>query len=404
VREFIPFEEALDTVLHHTIELDSEVVPLDRALGRVIARSVSSPIDIPPFDNAAMDGYAVRLEDTSRVPVALRVVADIPAGTPFDVDLEPGTCARIMTGAPVPGGADAVVPVEWTDGFVDVGSDARFHQSATTAVHIRRAGEDVRQGQEVLLAGKQITPPVVGLLASLGVVDVSVARQPVVAVIATGDELVDPAREPGPGQIRNSNGPALTAQVESAGARASGPFHARDNRESIRDALREALGADIIVISGGVSVGSYDLVQEELNRAGLKVLFWKVKQRPGKPLVFGTLNGKPVIGLPGNPVSSAICFEQYVRPAIRKMMGCTKPIRERSPATLTDAITTPRDLHVFARGICHIEGDGLKVASTGPQGSHVSTSMVAANCIIHLPPGRSEFEVGDHVQVEWLEW
>ncbi len=403
MREFITFEEARALVLEAMPGQPAARASVAEAVGKTLAEAVRSRENIPPFDNSAMDGYAVRAADLRELPATLRVIEDLPAGSFPKRTVTPGTCARIMTGAPFPPGADAVAPVEWTERGAD--ETVLFRRAPTPGAHVRRAGEDVRVGEEVIPAGSVVTPPVVGMMASLGVVEAAVRVPPRVAVIATGDELVPPEETPGPGQIRNSNGPALAAQARSAGGDPMPPFLARDSRASIRGVIEEALAADVLVFSGGVSVGDYDFVKEVLDDMGMELLFWKVRQRPGKPLAFGMLRGKPVFGLPGNPVSSAMCFEQYVRPALAKMLGRAEVIRPRHRAVLSAPMRKATGLHYFARGFVAADEAGrLTVRPSGGQGSHVYSAVVRANGILHLPPEMENPGPGTLVEIEWLTW
>ncbi len=382
-----------------------ESVQRDALLGRVLARDVVAREDTPPFDNSAMDGFAVRAEDLMQVPRELRLQSAVRAGEQSQEPLTPGSCIQVMTGAPVPDQANAVVPVEWTSGWPR-GEDAkvRFERAPGVGQHIRRAGRDVRSGDRVLVAGRVVTPPVIGMLAALGCESADVYRRPTVAVLATGDELVSDGSPLSPGQIRNSNGPGLSAQCRAAGAEVVFEDVARDNQESVSDAISRGLQGDILLISGGVSVGAYDYVRPALEAAGVEILFWRVLQRPGKPLAFGQGNGSLVFGLPGNPVSSAVCFEQYVRPALRRLAGDASP-PGRLRAVLTDDVEKKRDLHYFARGVAGQSDDGqISVALAGAQGSNIYSSMVQANCIVHLVAGDEVVAAGSHVEIEPFSW
>lgn len=402
MKRFIAVEEARYIIADHLPSSRTQTLAYQDALGYTLAQDIIGREAMPPFDNSAMDGYAVRAEDLATLPAQLTVIEDIPAGTFPQKTIGEGTCARIMTGAPFPEGADAVAPVEWTETIND--ERVQFNRAPTLGQHVRRAGRDVEAGSIVVATGQVITPPVVGMLATLGYPHVEVAVPPTVAVISTGDELVDVSAELGPGQIRNANGPALAAQVASAGGRAT-TFLARDNTTSIRVTIEQALAADVLVFSGGVSVGQYDLVKQELDAAGMELLFWKVKQRPGKPFAFGLIQGKPVFGLPGNPVSSAMCFEQYVRPALAQMLGRSIIQRPRHQAILAADTPKVEGLHFFARGIATFNANGqLTVRDTGPQGSNLYSSVVRANCIFHLPEALAEAPAGTVVEVEWLTW
>ncbi len=402
VDTFIALDEARRIEQRAARLTPQDVVPLRSSLGRTLAEDVVSRDLIPPFNNSAMDGYAVRVADLDELPATLSVVEEIPAGTTPSRSVGAGVCAQIMTGAPVPEGADAIVPVEWTDAGAD--RTVQVNRAPERGQYIRPAGQDVQRGDVMVEAGRVITPPIVGMLATLGVGSVPVRVTPTVAVIATGDELVPVDAEMGPGQIRNSNGPALVAQVQRAGANPVGPFVARDDEADIRRVIEEARGADVLVFSGGVSVGGHDYVKSVLDAMGMELYFWKVRQRPGKPLAFGALQDALVFGLPGNPVSSAMCFEQHVRPVLATMLGRKQIARPRHPAVLDAPSPKVENLHHFARGIASFGDDGrLHVRDTGPQASNLYSSVVRANCIIHLPEGLPEAEPGLEVEIEWLD-
>ncbi len=403
MREFISVEEARRIILEQISTLSVERIPLAEAQGRRLAEAIVSRDNIPPFPNAAMDGYAVRLADVQQVPAALRVIADVGAGQLPPETVPPGSCIRIMTGAPVPAWAEAVVPVEWTE----LGSDGtvRILQVPTASANIRPPGQDVRAGERFFEAGQRITPPAVAMLATLGVAEVPVYRQPRVAIVTTGDELIDASQPLTPGHIRDSAGPGLSAQARWVGAEVMLQRRVPDDRGLIEQALEQALEADVLVFSGGVSVGLYDLVRQVLDARGTQWLFWKVRQRPGKPMAFGLLEGKPVFGLPGNPVSSAICFDQYVAPALRRMQGQQEVLRPRFSAILEAPTPKKAGLHFFTRGVARPGADGrLYVRDTGPQGSNLYHSMVRANSLIHLPEALEEAPAGLEVQIEWLPW
>ena len=400
---FIAVEEARKLVLDAVSAVPEERAGLSDALGRTLAEDIVSRETLPPFASSAMDGFAVRVPDLVSLPTVLRVVEDIPAGVVPQHRVEAGTCARIMTGAVFPTGADSVVPVEWTE---PEGADhVRIEKASEAGQFVRPAGQDVQAGDQVFEAGQIITPAVVGMLASLGMGEVSVRAVPSVAIITTGDELVPVDSVLSPGQIRDSNGPALAAQVVAAGGRPLGPFHARDTPESTREALKTVRDADVMVVSGGVSMGERDIVRNVLGEAGWTFIFWKVRQRPGKPLAFGLLNGKPVFGLPGNPVSSSMCFEQYVRPALAKMLGRAESIVRISKAILSEPIRKSAGLHHFVRGIAEEGEDGrLHVRPTGLQGSNLYSSMAKADGFIHLAEGTEDPKAGEEVDFEWLRW
>lgn len=404
MREFIAVEEARRIVLAAAARhrSDMERVPLADALGRTLAESIVSRDTIPPFDNSAMDGFAVRTADFADGTATLDVIGEVAAGQVPTTAIRSGTCVRIMTGAPIPDGADAIAPVEWTK---EEGEQVHIQRAPEPGQYVRPAGQDVRPGDELVSTGVVVTPPVVGIAATLGYAEVEVRVPPRVAVIATGDELVPPDATPGPGQIRDANGPALAAQVVSAGGTTLGPLHARDDEAHARVVLERALEADVVVVSGGVSMGARDVVREVLESLGVAWEFWKVRQRPGKPLAFGTRGDTLVFGLPGNPVSSAVCFEQYVRPAIAARLGRRAVERERVPATLAEDIRKEAGLHHFVRGVFATDNAGrLTARPTGAQGSNLYSSVVRADGLIHLPEVLEHPAAGTAVEVEWLAW
>ena len=398
---FIPFEEARRRVLAAARPAPPEPVALADALGRTLAADVVATADLPPFDTSSMDGFAVRAADVAAVPATLPVAATVHAGTVGGA-VPPGEAVAVMTGAPLPPGADAVVPVEWArrpsaDRVV-------VERSAEAGRNVRRAGEAVRAGDTVLAGGALVTPAAVGLLASIGAAEVSVCRRPRLAVVATGDELVEAGVPLGPGQIWNANGPALAAQVAAAGGAVVGPLVARDTAAAVSAALDAAQDADVVVFAGGVSMGERDLVRSELERRGVAWSFWKVRQRPGKPLAFGTWAGRPVVGLPGNPVSAAVGFEVYVRPLLAAVLGRpAPPAPER--AVLAEPIAKAEGLHTFARVVAERGGDGrLRLRPAGGQGSHVARSLADADGLAHLPAPWPEAPAGAEVAFERWAW
>ena len=379
------------------------LLPRAQAGGLVLAEAVTSSEDIPPFDNSAMDGYAVRVGDLSEGALVLELSSEVRAGQSAMSALRPGTCARIMTGAPVPPGCDAVVPVESTDGWVEAGPVA-IHRVPVVGQNIRRAGRDVAAGETVFDVGAVVTPPVVGMLAALGKREVRVFRRPTVAVVATGDELVGDGDTLKAGQIRNSNGPGLVAQAFYAGGEVVFEDVARDDADSVRAAIRRGFAADILLVAGGVSVGIHDHVRAVLESEGVEILFRGVRQRPGKPLVLGRAPRCAVFGLPGNPVSSAVCFEQYVRPSIRRFLGYPDE-RGLRGAVLEEDVEKRAGLHYFSRGVVRAgPGNTLTVALAGAQGSNIYSSMVRSNCIVHLPEERASFARGEVVSIEPYAW
>ena len=369
------------------------------ARGRVLAEDVASDRDVPPFTNSAMDGYAVRAADTRSAsatkPVHLEVLGEIRAGIAPSISVRPSTALRIMTGAVMPEGADAVVRVEDTverDGRVEI----RVGVEPDTSV--RHAGSDIRSGDTVAQGGRIVSPGLIGVLASTGRTTVRTMRRPRVTVLTTGDELRNAGESLGPGQITNTNRYTLRAALEEAGAEVVDAGVARDVREDLVTRLQAAVRTDLIVSTGGVSMGAYDLVRALLEEQGA-VDFWQVALRPGKPLMVGTVEGRPLIGLPGNPVSSLVGVELFVRPAILKMQGRADLERQRLTATTDDTLHNPPHLEQYFRGVARRDGDRIRVRLTGDQGSHVLRSMADANCLVVVPQGTAEVRVGEPVQI-----
>ena len=399
---FIPFEDARRRVVDAARATLPETVALAEALGRTLAGDVASPDDLPPFDTSAMDGYAVQAADVAAAPVELPVLGTAHAGGAASAAVAPGTAVAVMTGAPLPPGADAVVPVEWTSRPSP--DRVRVERPAEAGRNLRRAGEAMRAGDLALPSGALVTPAAVGLLASVGAGRVSVRRRPRVAVVATGDELVGAGGPLGPGQIHDSNGPGLAAQVVRAGGAVVGPLVARDTVAAVAAALDAASDADVVVFAGGVSMGERDLVRPELERRGVAWAFWQVRQRPGKPLAFGTLDGRPVVGLPGNPVSAAVCFEVYVRPLLAATLGRPAP-PAREPAVLAEPVPKAEGLHTFARVVAERGGDGrLRLRPAGAQGSHVARSLADSDGLAHLPAEWPDAPAGAEVAFERWAW
>ncbi len=390
-------DEALERVLSRIAPLEATEVGLLDSLGAVLTEDASADRDVPPFRNSAMDGYAVRGADVQQGGVRLHVVGAVAAGSLPDRAVGQGEAMRIMTGAPMPDGADTVVRVEDTDN----GSESvTINVAAPLGIAVRQAGEDLRAGDVVLARGTWLRHADIGVLASIGRAKVNVIRRPNVAVLSTGDELVDVGEQPGPGQIRDANRHALAAAVRASGCAAFELGIARDSASDLRHALGNAAFGDLVVTSGGVSVGDHDHVKPVVDAMG-QMDFWSIALRPGRPLAFGELRTKrgavPIFGLPGNPVSALVTFELFVRPALLKMAGRTKLHRPRVKARLLDRIDKPTGLRMFARGI-HDDAAGT-VRSTGPQGSGILRSMSLANCLIDLPEATTAAEPGDIVVV-----
>jgi len=397
-------EQALDIVLGSVSALDGESRPLLECLGAVLAEDVAADMDIPPFDNSAMDGYAVQASDTSAAspdePVALRVTADLPAGYLPRGMLRPGEAVRIMTGAPLPPGADAVVRTEDVrrlDDTILVSNPVRPGDD------IRRAGEDVARGEVILRQGTVIRPAEVGMLATLGRVQALVVRKPRVAVLTTGDELVAPDEPVAPGKIRNSNLYSISAQVKACGGEPILLGVARDTADELESKIRRGMAeADMLLTSGGVSVGDYDVVKTVLGRVG-EILFWKVKMRPGSPVTFGRIQDKPMFGLPGNPSASMVAFEQFVRPAILKMAGHSKLRRRQVQAILEEAVKNRPGVRNFLRAVATKQNGEWRVRPAGAQGSGILRTMVRANALLVVPETVSRMQPGERATVQLID-
>ncbi|PKQ30012.1 MAG: molybdopterin molybdenumtransferase MoeA [Actinobacteria bacterium HGW-Actinobacteria-10] len=396
-------EEARSLLLGRVVRLGTERVDLLDSPGRVLAEDATSDIDVAPFDNSAMDGFAVRAADLTGAseenPAALDVVAHIGAGDWWDGEVAPGQAARIMTGAPVPAGADAVVMVEQTraPGDGGVGSRVEFLKAPAVGEHIRYRGEEVRAGDVVIAAGETVSSAGVGLLASTGHATVDVYQRPRVAIIATGSELVEVDETPGRGKIRNSNSYSIAAQVVAAGGIPVRYPIVPDELDATREAFtRAAAETDFIVTSGGVSVGDFDYVKPVLEELG-DLLFCKVAMRPGNPQTMGSISGVPFFGLPGNPTSTYVGFEIFVRPALRMMQGFTSLDRPVVTATLTHDVRKKQDRRYYLRGRLTAGEGGLEVGLTGSQSSALLTAAHLGNCFMVLPQGEATFPAGTRV-------
>lgn len=392
--------EAVERVLALVPVLLAETVPLLDSLGRVLADDVVANNSLPPFTNSAMDGYAVIAADTQISPAKLNVIGDIAAGHVPTLMLTSGTAARIMTGAMLPDGADAVIPVEdtdedWRSAERTLPETVTVYRTVGAGDYVRPAGDDVVAGDVIVRKGHLVRPQEISVLASLGVANMPVVRRPLVGILATGDELVEPDRPLGAGQIRNSNGYAQAAQVIQMGGIPLQLGIGRDTEADVREKLQAGLdaGVDLFVSSAGVSVGAFDVVKTVLDADG-DVDFWRVKMRPGKPLAFGTYQGVPYLGLPGNPVSSMVSFFRFGRPAIRKMMGFDSAGYRTVTVTLLDEMKSD-GRETYARMIVE-EGDlGWTARTTGKQGSHIITSLVDANALVVMPEGVKVVAAGE---------
>ena len=414
----ISVEEALQRILSYVHVLEPEEKPILDALGQVAADDVVSDFDIPSLDNTAMDGYAVRAADTAGTstesPIALRVIGELAAGYVFDGAVESGTAVRIMTGAPIPAGADAVVPFEETDeaegrtfgSFAKSRGRVAILKAAEPGANIRYAAEDVRRGQPIIQKGAVLHPAQIGVLASLGKATVRVHRRPVVAILSTGDEVREPGQPLEPGQIYDSNAYSVAALVTASGGVPRRLGIAKDTVEALTAKLREGLDADMLVTSAGVSRGDYDIVKDVLAKEG-EINFWTVRMRPGKPLAFGAFasGGRrvPHIGLPGNPVSSMVSFELFGRPAIFKMLGRTDWQRPTVRVIVEEPISNPDGRRTFARAIVTRREGRYYAALTGPQGSGILTSMAVANALAVVPEDVPGVQPGDEVDAILLD-
>ena len=397
-------DEHLSHVLSTVRPLALLELPLLDAHGCVLGEDVVAGGALPPFDNSAMDGYAVRHADvataTADSPAVLHVVGDIAAGSPPGISVQPGLCARIMTGAAVPAGADTVIPVEWTDGGL---AQVRISHVPAPGTYIRRIGEDVQAGEKVLPSGTVLSAAQIGLLAALGRQRVLVHPPPRVVVVSTGSELVEPGAYAAPGQIVDANGYALSAAASEAGAQPYRVGIVPDDPRALIEVIEDHLiHADLVVTSGGVSVGAYDVVKDVLGRLG-DVTFERVAMQPGMPQAFGTIgpDATPVFGLPGNPVSALVSFEVFVRPALRRMVGAEHLGRPQVSAVLSAPLRSPPAKRQYAR--VRVEHDGSRWVATpiGGSGSHLVAALAASNGLAVVPEDVTELPAGAEV-VTWL--
>jgi len=404
----ISIDEAVRRILESISPLPAEMVALTAARGRVLAEAVAAPRDLPPQDNSAMDGYAVRAADLGLAPVRLRVTGVVGAGHEVPGPVSPGEAVKIMTGAPMVAGADTVVPVEDTRA---VGDEVEILSLPAPGANVRRAGEDVRKGDMVLPAGQRIRPAEVGMLAGLGRSFVPVRQSPRVAILSTGDEIeeIDAfARGEGVGsKIINSNSYGLHAQVEEAGGSPMILGIGRDDPEALLAMLGRAEAAHVLLTTGGVSMGDFDYVRDILARWGMVPVFWKVAVKPGKPTLFGMRGTMPVFGLPGNPVSAMVAFEQFVRPAMKKLQGARRLFRPVFGAVLDEAagmLKNKEGRTEFVR--CRVErsGGGFRVVSTKRRGSGMLSTLVEANALLVLRPDRAKVEPGEMVEVQLYDY
>ena len=395
----VSFEEARSIILSNVNVRGVERVHLLEAVGRVLAEDVSASWDLPSWDNSAMDGYAVRSQDCTTTPCRLRVTGYLPAGAKADgITVEAGCAVRIMTGAPTPAGCDAVVPVEETDNGPQ---EVSLLEPVLKGQHIRFRAEDVASGVIFARSGTPVRPPEVNMLAGFGLALVPVYRRPTVAILSTGDELVELGRTPGPGEIVNSNTLSLAAAVREAGCIPRIIGIARDNRESHLEKLREGLNADVLITSAGVSAGDCDLVRDILEELGARQIFWKVGIKPGGPTAFAMYGSTPVFSLPGNPVSTMITFEEFVRPALLRMLGHQRVLRPLFKAVLREALMKkPGKVQIVRLRLEKSDGRWY-ATSAGNQQTAILKTMVDAQAIAVLPAESSGFAAGDEVDVHF---
>jgi len=399
-----PLHEAQKTVFEATKTLGLEKISLLDAFGRVLGEDIIAARDNPPWDNSAMDGFAVRWEDIKQEhaitkPVALKVIEDVPAGTVATKSVGPGQAIRIMTGAPIPKGADTVVKVEETEPSEDT---VKIFKEVERGGNIRPQGEDVKKGDCIIAKGTQIRPAEAGMLAILAKSFVLVYQRPRVAILSTGDELADLDERFDEEKIINSNSYGTAAAVQEAGGIPILLGIAKDQPAALKEKISHGLNADILVLSGGVSMGDYDFTKAVFKDLGAEMNFWKLAIRPGQPLAFGKIQGKLAFGLPGNPVSSMVTFEQLVRPAMLKMGGHRSYGRPVVQAVFQEKFSKRTDRRHFLRGILSRENNVLTVRTTGDQGSGILTSMVKANGLIDVPEEVERLSPGDIVNVQVL--
>lgn len=419
---WLTVEEALERILAYARVLEPEEEPLLEALGQVLAEDVRAAFPVPPLPNSSMDGYAVQWRSVAAArpdaPVALEVIGQLAAGQITDRRVGEGQALRIMTGAPIPPGADAVVPFEETDELErlrrgeGVARQVRVLRAVPQGANVRPAGEDIHAGDLVLERGAVLKPAAIGVLASLGRASVRVVRRPVVAVIATGDELVEPPEPLSPGKIYNSNGYSVAAAVLKYGGIPRVLGIARDNLADLESKVRAGTETDLVLTSAGVSRGDYDIVKDVLMKQG-EIAFWTVRMKPAKPLAFGALFRQgghgakvrvPHLGLPGNPVSAMVAFEEFARPTILKMLGKTALAKPTVRAVLEEPIENTDGRRVYARAWVTRRGNTYYARLTGPQGSGVLTSMTKANGLAICPEDVAEKRAGEIVDVQMLDW
>ena len=393
----IPVEEARQRILASFSALPAEVVPLTEAFGRVLAEDLTARVTQPSADISAMDGYAVRAADVSSVPTVLSEIGAVPAGASFDGVVGPGQCVRIFTGAPLPDGTDAIVIQEDTERD---GTRITVRQSVAVERHVRKAGLDFRRGDALLKAGRWLTARDIGLAAAMNRPWLAVRRQPRVAILATGDEVVLPGEPMGPNQIASANGPALAAMIAACGGVPVTLGIATDDADRLAAMADQAIGADLLITTGGASVGEHDLVRSALGTHGLVLDFWKIAMRPGKPLMFGRLGDTPLLGLPGNPVSAMVCAVLFARPILQALLGQATDGPETEPAVLAADLRANDRRQDFVRAALARRTDGQWVATPmAIQDSSMMVPLAESDCLLVRPPHAPAAVAGDPVDV-----
>lgn len=390
----LTYEEAQARVLEKALPVPAEKVEVAAAAGRVAAEDVRAAVDLPPFPSSAMDGFAVRASD---LPGTLRVVGESAAGGPFGGTMRPGEAVAISTGGVVPDGADTVVPVEVV---VKDDNDLEISEPLAVGANVRPRGGDAAAGEVVLRRGTLVRPSQVAAVAAAGVPSVACARRPRVSVVATGSELVPPGSALAPGQVYEANGAMLAAALAAGGAEIVAVETVGDEEAALCDTLERALEADVVVTSGGVSVGEHDLVRAVERELGVEEVFWRVAMRPGKPVAFGVRGSALVFGLPGNPVSALVGCELFVKPALRALQGLAEPRPRFEPGRLAAPLRRNRDRDDFVRALARFAGDGAVLEPVRGQESHMIVRSSAADALIHVPRGNGELEAGE--AVSWL--
>jgi molybdopterin molybdotransferase len=394
VAEQLTLEEAQERVLSVAEPLSAEVVRIAEAGARVTADDARAQVDLPPFASSAMDGFAVRAAD---LPGRLRIAGESAAGSPFSAALEPGCAVAISTGAVVPEGADAIVPVEHV---VKMENTVEISHEVKPGAHVRPRGGDITAGEVVVRAGVRLTPTRLAAAAAAGVAALSCRRTPRIAVLATGSELVVPGEHLGSGEIYETNTLMLAEELAAAGAEVSTEPPVVDDEELLKAALDRGLGADVLVTSGGVSVGEHDLVRAVEEELGVQEIFWRVSIKPGKPVSFGVCGATLVFGLPGNPVSALVGCELFVKPALRALQGLEQPLPRFEPGRLATAVRRNEDRDEFIRARSRIDGDALLLEPMSGQESHMIVRAGAADALVHIPRGNGEIAEGSVVR--WL--